>query len=166
MTPTDHISTSGPYGHPWRISGAGNRVWGSNARVRGAPGSAATARTSRQRKRLLGTGSVSRARHSRRPSLHRTVRGLRQGAASPGLPPAPQLFPPAHRSTPASRRRFSWCPVHPQSWRAQSHLGGTQRGAALPSGRGTINPPPAMNPPRGPPENAPILRGASGDRSA
>lgn len=45
--------------------------------------------------------------------------------------------PAAHRSTPASRRRFSWCPVHPQSWRAQSHLGGHAEGrgtAGNPSG--------------------------------
>lgn len=30
MTPTDHISTSGPYGQPWRISGAESRIWGQN----------------------------------------------------------------------------------------------------------------------------------------
>lgn len=45
--------------------------------------------------------------------------------------------PAAHRSTPASRRRFSWCPVHPRSWRARSHLGGHREGrgtARNPSG--------------------------------
>ena len=74
----------------------------------------------------------------------------------------PQLCPPAHRSTPASRRRFSWCPAHPRSWRARSHLGGTQRGVVLPSGGGTIQPPHAADPPGGPPGKPTDFKGSIG----
>lgn len=91
--------------------------------------------------------------------------------------------PAAHRSTPASRRRFSWCPVHPRSWRARSHLGGHREGrgtARNPSGASKRLPGPpgraggchqagntlGSSTSSGCPANPPIFRGASGERSA
>lgn len=52
------------------------------------------------------------------------------GPPSPPHVPLPHT-PTAHRSTPVSHRRFSWCPAHPRSWRARSHLGDTQGGVRL-----------------------------------
>lgn len=72
--------------------------------------------------------------------------------------PLPHI-PTAHRSTPASHRQFSWCPAHPRSWRARSHLGDTQGGVRPMGATPWLGCSPSA-------QHPPIFRGASGDRSA
>lgn len=126
MTPTDHISTSGPYGHPWRISGAGSRILGFNAELRGAHG---------REKHLLGAGSVSTVSQSCTELC--VASGRERPPQVSLLPPSPSLLLTAVARRPADR--FHGVLLIHDLGEPKVTLEG-HRGE-LPSGRGSVTPP-------------------------